>query len=31
MYDFITGKYKGSIQVEHCAVAFDMDLKQVKE
>ena len=31
MYDFITRKYRGLNQVEESAVAFGMDLKQVRE
>ena len=31
MYDFIDGSYRGLSQVEEAAVAFGMDLKQVRE
>ena len=31
MYDVITGKFRGLNQVEEAAVAFGMDLKQVRE
>ncbi len=31
MYEFITGKFRGINQVEEAAVAFVMDLKQVRE
>jgi len=31
MYDFITGKYRGLSEVEEAAVAFGMDLKEVRK